>query len=248
MAKTVLFYFIHLEIVFTRMLTQRGQSAQSISYHNHYSEASSCFLSEAMKTHPRNCYVSLSVGNNTLKKKNKTISACARAHTLWNSHSVVLLSSVMEHNIIEDVNHINRLEMCQFDYPFNKYHNHCLIFLCQCDTLKCQITIHDTIRNSCFKVWMDIFVFQLQVMSLHCLVCACVSYLLWVSCGSHWCTICFLTLLLGAWALKYNNGYDVKNVGRTPKTCLSIISLSNNISNHETKSCKRTIVDALELV
>lgn len=76
MAKTVLFSFIHLEIVFTRLLTQRGQSARSISYRNHYAEDSSCFLSEAMKTHPHNCYVSLSVGNNTLKKR-KTLHARA---------------------------------------------------------------------------------------------------------------------------------------------------------------------------
>lgn len=110
--------------------------------------------------------------------------------------------------------------MCQLDYPFNKYHNHCLIFFCQCDTLKCQITIRDTIRNSCFEVWMDIFVFQLGVMSLHCLivsVCVSVFFILCRSAvGLTDVQYAFGFVLLGAQA-QYSNRYDVNK-------CLSVMS------------------------
>lgn len=110
------------------------------------------------------------------------------AHTHCTSHSALFLSSVKEHNTIACVNHINRAEICQLDYSFNKHHNHCLIFFCQCDTSKCQITIHDTIKVNILRSGWIYLSFKMSVMSsLHCLI----SYLLQVGSRSHCFLLCF---------------------------------------------------------
>ncbi len=167
-----------------------------------------------MKTHPHICYVSLAVDNNTCWKKGKQKNICfflAHAyvckHTRF-SHSALFLSSVKEHNTMAHVNHINRAEICQLDYSFNKHHNHCLIFLCQCETPKCQITIHGTIKiNIVRSGWIYL---SFSVMSsLQCLI----SYLLCVSIRflSFWFVFPITTEMLWLYGTTHK---------ATPKTCL----------------------------